>query len=78
MLAGDQSNEVWPSGYEGIRSPNHAIGIPHLGLWLIGNANLEDLAVECARRNRWEFMMVVAPLRFHNATGSPANPLAIF
>ena len=78
MLAGDQSNEVWPSGYEGIRSPNHAIGIPHLGLWLIDNANLEDLAVECARRNRWEFMMVVAPLRFHNATGSPANPLAIF
>ena len=49
MLAGDQSNEVWPSGYEGIRSPNHAIAIPHMGLWLIDNANLEDLAVECAR-----------------------------
>ena len=78
MLAGDQSNEVWPSGYEGIRSPNHAIAIPHMGLWLIDNANLEDLAEACAKRNQWEFMMVVAPLRFHNATGSPANPLAIF
>ena len=78
MLAGDQSNEVWPSGYEGIRSPNHSIAIPHLGLWLIDNANLEDLAVECGQRGRWEFMMVIAPLRFRNATGSPANPLAVF
>ena len=78
MLAGDQSNEVFPSGYEGIRSPHHAIALPHLGLWLIDNANLEDLARACAERNRWEFMMVIAPLRFRNATGSPANPLAIF
>lgn len=78
MLAGDQSNEVFPSGYESIRSPNHAIALPHLGLWLIDNANLEDLAEACAQRNRWEFMMVIAPLRFKNATGSPANPLAIF
>ncbi len=78
MLAGDQSNEVFPSGYEGIRSPNHSIALPHLGLWLIDNANLEDLAEACAQRRRWEFMMVIAPLRFKNATGSPANPLAIF
>ncbi len=27
---------------------------------------------------RWEFMFMVAPLRFYNATGSPVNPLAIF
>ncbi len=78
MLAGDQSNEVFPSGYGGIRSPNHSIALPHLGLWLIDNANLEDLAEACAQRDRWEFMMVIAPLRFKNATGSPANPLAIF
>ena len=78
MLAGDQSNEVFPSGYEGIRSPNHSIALPHLGLWLIDNANLEDLAEACAQRRRWECMMVIAPLRFKNATGSPANPLAIF
>ena len=78
MLGGDQSNEVFPSGYPGIRSPHHAIALPHLGLWLIDNANLEDLAEACAERNRWEFMMVIAPLRFRNATGSPVNPLAIF
>ena len=78
MLAGDQSNEVFPSGYAGIRSPHHSIALPHLGLWLIDNANLEDLAEACAQRDRWEFMMVIAPLRFRNATGSPANPLAIF
>jgi kynurenine formamidase len=32
----------------------------------------------CRRLRRWEFMFVVAPLRFHHATGSPVNPLAIF
>jgi hypothetical protein len=28
--------------------------------------------------NRWSFLCVVAPLRLRNATGSPANPIAIF
>ena len=49
-----------------------------MGLWLIDAANFEELAPVCRQLNRWEFMFVVAPLRFHNATGSPVNPLAIF
>ena len=78
MLAGDQNNEVSPCGYENLGEPIHEVGIPTLGLWLIDNANLEELAQACAQRNRWEFMLVVAPLRFHNATGSPVNPIAVF
>ena len=39
---------------------------------------LEELAQACEQRGRWEFMMVIAPLRFHNATGSPINPIAVF
>ena len=49
-----------------------------MGLWLIDAANFEELVKTCRRLNRWEFMFVVAPLRFHNARGSPVNPLAIF
>ena len=29
----------------------------------------------CEQLNRWEFMFMVAPLRFYTATGSPVNPL---
>ena len=49
-----------------------------MGLWILDNANLEDLAVECARRNRWEFMLSMGPLKLTNTTGSPVNPIAIF
>ena len=42
------------------------------------NANLEDLARTAARLDRWEFLLTVAPLRLHNVTGSPVNPIAVF
>jgi kynurenine formamidase len=59
-------------------SPVHSVGIPVMGLCLIDNCQFEDLIVECEKRDRWEFLFVVAPLRFRNATASPVTPLAIF
>ena len=50
----------------------------HTTLWLIDNANLEELAAACAERNRYEFMLTLAPLRLRNVTGSPVNPIAMF
>ena len=78
IIAADASQDVDPSGYPAIGIPVHKGGIVAMGLWLIDAANFEELAPVCQRLNRWEFMFVVAPLRFHNATGSPVNPLAIF
>jgi len=49
-----------------------------MGLWLIDNANLEQLGEACAARRRWEFLLTVAPLRLKNVTGSPVNPIALF
>jgi hypothetical protein len=49
-----------------------------MGLWLIDNANLEELSQACAARQRWEFMLTIAPLRLQNTTGSPVNPIAVF
>ncbi len=39
---------------------------------------LEDVAEACRQRNRWEFMVSIGPLRLHNTTGSPVNPIAVF
>ena len=49
-----------------------------LGLWLIDNMNLEDIAQACLARARWEFLLTLAPLRLRNVTGSPLNPIALF
>ena len=45
---------------------------------IIDDLDPEALAEMCARLRRWEFMLVVAPLRVPNGTGSPVNPIAIF
>jgi hypothetical protein len=30
------------------------------------------------RWRRWEFLLIVAPLRLQHTTGSPVNPIALF
>ena len=78
IILADASQDVNPSGYAGMTGPIHSVGIVAMGLWLIDASNCEEVADMCRQLNRWEFMFMVAPLRFHNATGSPVNPLAIF
>lgn len=81
VLGADSANDVQPSGYEDpalLRLPIHTVGMWAMGLWLIDNCGLEDLARQCAATGRYEFMLVLAPLRLTHGTGSPMNPLAIF
>ena len=78
MLGGDVPQDPSPSGYEQLSMPIHSVGIVAMGLWLIDNCNLEDLAEACQRHGRWEFQFTLAPLRFVGATGSPVNPIAVF
>jgi kynurenine formamidase len=78
MLGTDTSNDVRPSHYATIAAPLHTVSLVTLGMWLIDNANLEQLAEACQERNRYEFMLTMGPLRLRNVTGSPVNPIAIF
>ena len=78
MLGSDTGNDVSPPQYSRVQSPIHQVGITAMGLWILDNANLEDVSQACRDRNRWEFMVSIGPLRLHNTTGSPVNPIAIF
>ena len=78
MLASDVAQDPTPSGYRTVHMPIHMVGIVAMGLWLIDNCQLEDLAATCARLGRWEFQFTLAPIRFQGVTGSPVNPLAVF
>lgn len=78
LLMADVAQDVQPSGYHSLIYPLHAIGIVAMGLWLLDNAWLEDVAQACAASQTWEFLLLVAPLRLKNGTGSPVNPIAVF
>jgi len=78
MLGSDDTNDVRPSGVDGVTQPVHQLTIVAMGMPLFDNLDLEAVAVEAARQNRWEFMLVAAPLAVEGGTGSPLNPLAIF
>jgi kynurenine formamidase len=56
----------------------HDFVLAVLGVHLIDRADFDALSEAAAARNRWEFMLVVAPLPIPNGTGSPANPIAVF
>ena len=78
VIGSDTGNDVMPSPYTKVTNPIHQVGIVAMGLWILDNANLEDLAQACRERDRWEFLININPLRMHNATGSPVNPVAVF
>ena len=56
----------------------HNFVLTHLGVILIDRGDFDALGEAASSRNRWEFMLSVAPLPIPRGTGSPVNPLAIF
>jgi len=80
LAAGDTTVEIHnvPPVVEGQLTPLHTLFINGLGMPIIDDMDPEALAEMCAKLNRWEFMLVIAPLRVPTGTGSPVNPIAIF
>ena len=56
----------------------HDFVLTMLGVHLIDRADFEALSEAAAKRNRWEFMLAIAPLPIPRGTGSPVNPIAMF
>ena len=77
LLGGDGDSDVRPSPVAGVHSPIHALALTALGIPLLDNLALEELAAACAATGRYEFLLVVAPLVIPRGTGSPVNPLAV-
>jgi kynurenine formamidase len=77
-IGADGPQELNPSGYPNIYLPVHSVGIVAMGLYLIDNCQLEDLAAACERFDRWHFFFNMSPLRLNGVTGSPVNPIALF
>lgn len=78
VLGTDVGLDVVPAGVEGVVIPTHTVAIASMGLLIIDNADLEELAATAARLDRWEFMFSVAPIPVAGATGSVVNAIATF
>ena len=74
----DGDGETVPSNVEGVAYPIHALQIAAMGMACADNLQFEELAKICEEEHRWEFMVVLAPLRLPRGTGSLLNPIAIF
>lgn len=78
VLGDEGGTDTSPTAVEGINSPMHVLALVGMGMPLMENLDLEALAAEAAAQERWTFLLVVAPLNVRGATGSAANPIAVF
>jgi kynurenine formamidase len=78
IVGSDLATDFMPSGVEGIVLPVHLVLIVGMGVPILDNLDLEAASEFAAARNRWDFMLSVAPLPVEGGTGSPVNPLAVF
>ena len=82
LLGSDGVNDVQPSGIvgqgEAANRPVHTLTIAVMGVPLVDNAYLEDVAREAAARKRWEFMTTVQFTRIPGGTATTFNALATF
>lgn len=76
LTGGDTSaNDAQPGGEEeGMAVPCHTENQTRLGLWNLENVDTNSLVAAGVK----EFAFIWAPLRIIGATGSPANPVAIY
>jgi kynurenine formamidase len=77
VVGTDTGTDASPSDQAWI-APFHVVAMWSMGLWVLDNFELEELSRTCDELGRYEFMVVVAPIRFRNTSGSPVNPIAIF
>lgn len=78
ILIGDAVNDVQPSGVEGINRPIHQLTQVNIGLPIVDNGYLEDVAATAARLQRWEFLTAIQINPIKGGTASPFNALASF
>ncbi|HLX89223.1 MAG TPA: cyclase family protein [Acidimicrobiales bacterium] len=78
IIGCDSATDAMPSGYRNVVLPVHTVGIVAMGLWLIDNCDLEELAAVASSSNRWEFQLSICPLALAGLTSSPVNPIATF
>jgi kynurenine formamidase len=77
VYSGDCTEKL-PSPYPGLPFPLHQIGMVTMGLVMLDNVEVEELAKTAADTGRYEFLLTAAPIRADGLTGAPVNPIAVW
>jgi kynurenine formamidase len=78
ILGSDAAQDVRPSGVDDVQQPIHLLVLVAMGMPIFDNLDLELVAREAAKRQRWEFLVTASPAAVPGATGSVLNPIATF
>jgi len=78
LLVGDAVSDVQPSGVELFGRPVHTLSMVAMGLPLVDNGYLEDVAREAKRLQRWEFMVSWLINQSRGGTAVPFSGVATF
>jgi kynurenine formamidase len=78
VAGSDACLDVLPSGVPGVVQPVHQLLLIAVGTPIFDNLDVERLADEAGKRNRWTFLITAAPTPVPGGTGSPLNPTVIF
>jgi kynurenine formamidase len=62
----------------GVSLPMHFFTLVALGVNLLDNLALDELADTAAKLKRWEFMLAIQPLRIERGAGGAINAVALF
>lgn len=71
------ANEVTYDPVSGVALPLHCALMRNLGIALTEICDLEELAADSADDGQYTFLYTAAPLKVHQASGAPVNPIAI-
>jgi kynurenine formamidase len=77
MLVTDGGGEVIPSGIDDVKFPLHVLCLVSMGMCLIDNAYLEDLAAACMESGKFTFGFMMSAIPLQNSTGAPVNPIVL-
>lgn len=58
--------------------PLHVLCLVALGIHLVDNARLDNLASRCQEQERYRFALALGVIPIPHATGAPVSPVAIF
>jgi kynurenine formamidase len=71
------ANEVTLDPGTGLSLPLHQALMRNLGVVFTEILNLTPLANDCATDGQYTFLYTAAPLKIHEATGAPVNPIVV-
>lgn len=80
LISADAATDAHPSGYSRVDMTEavHTVGMVAMGMWILDNMELTELAAACAQRSRWEFLYTMQNLKVVGLSGIPVNPVVVF